>query len=163
MYFDFFLAHSVDANVAAESTLPEWLIKKRKRKCGASIYCKTNYFELICAVESTYINNLIIEMMMAYAHGNLVHAIKCHLLKDKVSYINYMKTCKNNAVNSEEASRNIIKYILEWYANMWSMHFVNYLKGTGNSSINKVVDAQATIVRIVNAVACPKAVSKVET
>ena len=70
IYFDFFLAHSVDANVAAELTLTERLIKKRKRKRGASIYCKTNYFELICAVESTYINNLIIEMMMAYAHSN---------------------------------------------------------------------------------------------
>ena len=114
-------------------------------------------------MESTYLNNLIFKMMMAYAHGNLVHAIKCHLLKDKVSYINYMKTCKNNAVNSEEASRKIIKYILVWYANMRGMHFVKNLKGTGNSSINKVVDFQANIARVVNDVACPKAVSKVET
>ena len=113
MYFDFFLAHSVDANVAAESTLPEQIIKKRKRKSGANIYCNKNYFELICAVESTYINNLIIEMMMAYAHGKLVHDIKWHLLKDKFPFGNFMKSCNNNAVNSEEGSRKIIKYILE--------------------------------------------------
>ena len=46
---------------------------------------------------------------------------------------------------------------------MRGMHFVKNLKGTGNSSINKVVDFQAKIARVVNDVACPKAVSKVET
>ena len=46
---------------------------------------------------------------------------------------------------------------------MLGMHFVKHLKGTGNSSINKVVDAQATITCGVNDVACSKAVSKVRT
>ena len=86
IYFDFFLAHSVDANVAAELTLTERLIKKRKRKRGDNIYCNRNYFELICAVESTDLNNLILKMIIWYAHSNLVQAIKGHLLNHKLDY-----------------------------------------------------------------------------
>ena len=113
IYFDLFLAHPVDANVAAESTLSARLIEKRNMKRGVKIYCKNNYLEIICVVESTYLNNLILKMLMWYARGNLVHAIKGHLLKDKLVFRNFMKSCRNNTVNSEEGSRNIIKYILK--------------------------------------------------
>ena len=45
---------------------------------------------------------------------------------------------------------------------MRGTYFVKHIKGTGNSSISKVVDAQLTRAHIANAVACSKAVSKVK-
>ena len=63
-------------------------------------------------MELTYLNNLILEMMMVYAHGNLVHTIKWHMLNDKLAFRNFMKSCCNNPIHSGEGSRNIIKFIL---------------------------------------------------
>ena len=45
---------------------------------------------------------------------------------------------------------------------MRGTYFVKHIKGTGNSSISKVVDAQSTRARVAKAVACSEAVFKVK-
>ena len=45
---------------------------------------------------------------------------------------------------------------------MRGTYFVKHIKGTGNSSISKVVDAQSTRARVAKAVACSDVVFKVK-
>ena len=83
IYFDFVKNHTMDAESALSVGLPTRLVDKRKRRRGSKIYCSSDFYNFISFVESTFLNNLTLEMMMAYSNGDLVYAIKCHLTKNK--------------------------------------------------------------------------------
>ena len=53
-------------------------------------------------------------------------------------------------------------YIAKKYANMRGTYFVKHIRATGSKDVSKLVDAQATRARVVNAVACSKAVGEVK-
>ena len=73
----------MDAESALSAGLPTRLVDKRKRRRGSKIYCSSDFYNFISFVESTFLNNLTLEIMMAYSNGDLVYAIKCHLTKNK--------------------------------------------------------------------------------
>ena len=52
-----------------------------------------------------------------------------------------------------------MKYIVDRYTNMRGTYFVKFLKGTGNGSVDRLVDSQATRAKVANAVAHTKAVA----
>ena len=89
---------------------------------------------------------------MAYSNGDSAYAIRHHLSIDKVAFEKFASS-RNNDVSGEDGSRKILGYILERYANMRGTHFVKHIKGTGNSIICKVVDAQSTRARVTNSIA----------
>ena len=52
-----------------------------------------------------------------------------------------------------------MNYIVDRYTNMRGTYFVKFLKGTGNGSIHRLVDSQATWAKVANAVARTKGVA----
>jgi hypothetical protein len=50
--------------------LPTSLVERRKRR--ASVYCSRGYFDFVCFIESTYLANLMLKMMMAYNDGDII-------------------------------------------------------------------------------------------
>ena len=70
-YFNFAREQCLDARSAKDAGLPTSIVERRKR--FAKTFCTQQYFEFICFVESTFISNLNLTMMMAYADGDLVH------------------------------------------------------------------------------------------
>lgn len=155
LYFDFARDHSLDADTAKQAGLPTSLVERRKR---ANRYCNQQYYEFISFVESTYLANFNLEMMMAYVDGDLIHEIKMKMIESDVALAKFSSLCnKDESLNTEEMQQ-IMKYIMERYANMRGTYFVKHLKGNGNSSVEKLVDNQATRTRVMNAAACSKAV-----
>ncbi len=52
-----------------------------------SVYCSCDYFEFICIIESVYLANLLLKMIMAYADGDIIAHIKTGIISNQaVSY-----------------------------------------------------------------------------
>ena len=66
---------------------------------------------IYCFLESMYHNNLILEMMVVYVHGNLAHVIKTHHQNNKDTITTFTTLCNNDAIYSKGDSHKIMKYV----------------------------------------------------
>jgi hypothetical protein len=133
--------------------LPTSLVEKRKRR--ASVYCSREYFGFIYLIESIFLANLTLKMMLAYNDGNIVAKIKesiisCNGMRDQFSSL---AGSDNNVDN-----QLILSYIIERYANMRGTYFVRHLKGNSGNQIQKLADSQATRTKVAHAVVYAKKV-----
>jgi hypothetical protein len=78
LFFRFAARHTIDECVAKGMNLPTSLVERRKRR--ALVYCTWEYFYFICVIESIYLTNLTLKMMMAYNDGDIVTKIKLGIL-----------------------------------------------------------------------------------
>ena len=72
-YYQFAMQHSITKKEASEASLPFQLVELRQKK--KLFYASKSYFQFICLVESIYVKNLTLRMMMAYVNGDLVKVI----------------------------------------------------------------------------------------
>ena len=79
LFQNFAQSQSINANEAKALGLPTVLVDMRQR--GASRYCRPEYFQFICFVESVYLANLSLEMMLAHPAGDIIAQIKCNTLQ----------------------------------------------------------------------------------
>jgi len=163
IYHRFALEHSLEEQEATEQTLPISLVKRRKRR--AQVFSTKIYFDFISFVESVYLDNLTLDMMMAYADGDIIHAIKTAILDSEVAREKFMAICNNEDTTerfSDDEAIKLMKYIMERYANMRGSYFVKHLKGTGNggSAVDKLVRGQATRTKVITAAASSKAAAE---
>ena len=68
---------------------------EKKGRCILILFVPSNFFEFICFVESTFLNNLALEMMMAHSNGDLTHFIKLHLMSDEKSFDKFDTLCNS--------------------------------------------------------------------
>jgi len=106
------------------------LVKRREQR--ASVYCSREYFDFVCFVESTYLTNLTLKMMMTYNDGDIISKIKFGILsnndsRDRIS-------CLSGSDN-EDDNCLLLAYIMERYVNMWGTYFVNHLKGNSGDQL----------------------------
>jgi hypothetical protein len=78
LYFMFAASHTCDERAAKTLDLPTSLVEKRKWR--ASVYCSHEYFGFICLIESIFLANLTLKMMLPYNDGNIVAKIKESIL-----------------------------------------------------------------------------------
>ena len=76
--FSFAAAQTIDGCAAKGMNLPSSLVERRKRR--ASVYCTREYFDFICRIESIFLANLTLKMMLAYSDGDIVTRIKTSIL-----------------------------------------------------------------------------------
>jgi len=69
LFYRFAARHTVDECVAWGMNLPTSLVERRKHR--ASVYCTQEYFYFICVIESIYLANLMLKMMLAYNDGDI--------------------------------------------------------------------------------------------
>ncbi|KAL9181669.1 hypothetical protein ACHAXT_012012 [Thalassiosira profunda] len=154
LYHDFAADQCIEKDAAIALGLPTSLVERRKRM--AKMYPTQQYFDFIKLVESTYLANLNLEMMMAYVEGNLIHLIKTKILASDVVVDQFAKLCNEDGERDADEMQLLLSYIMDRYANMRGTYFVKYLKATGNGGTESRVDAQATRTRVVSAVARSK-------
>ena len=152
LYFDFVLDNTLDEKEAKDACLPTSLVERRKRI--AKMFSSKAYFEFICFVESVYLANFSLEMMMAYSDGNLIHEIKMHMLKSDVAMDKFSCLCNPDEDLTSTQMQQLMNYIMERYTNIRGTYFVKHLKGTsGKSTIDTLVQSQANRDRVATAVA----------
>ena len=78
LFFRFAARRTIDECVAKGMNLPTSLVERRTRR--ALVYCTWEYFYFICVIESIYLTNLTLKMMMAYNDGDIVTKIKLGIL-----------------------------------------------------------------------------------
>jgi hypothetical protein len=128
---------TIDECVAKGMNLPTSLVERRKRR--ASVYCTREYFYFICVIESIYLANLTLKMMMAYNDGDIVAKIKLGIL----SHIDTRNrfSCLSGSDN-EDDNRQLLVYIMERYANMRGTYFAKHLKGNSGDQLKKLPAAR---------------------
>jgi hypothetical protein len=137
--FTFVASHTVDERAAKMMNLPTSLVERRKQ--WASVFCTRGYFNFICRIESIFLANLTLKMMLGYSDGDIVTRIKMSILshiemRERISFLSGSDNEANNQL--------LLTYIIERYANMWGTYFVMHLKGNSRNQIQKLADSQET-------------------
>jgi hypothetical protein len=135
LYFMFAALNTIDEHSAKALNLPTSLVERQKRR--ASVYCTREYFDFICLVESIYLANLTLKMMLAYNDGNIVNVIKMSILLHKATMdsCSCLSSSKNNDNNTL-----LLTYIIERYSHMRGTYFVKHLKGNSGNQFQKLAD-----------------------
>jgi hypothetical protein len=76
----------------------------------------TRYFDFICLVESIFLANLMLKMMLAYNTGNIVAVIKTRILAHEGTKHRFSLLLGSN---NKDDNQLLLGYILEIYANKW--------------------------------------------
>ncbi len=120
-------------------SLPTSLVERRKWR--ASVYYTQEYFDFLCLVESIFVANLMLTMMLAYNDGNIVAMIKTRILAHKGTKNRFLSFsgCDNN-----DDDQLLLGYILERYANMQGTFFIKHLKRNSANKIQKLANSQTT-------------------
>jgi hypothetical protein len=141
--FMFAAMHTIDEQSAKALNLPTSLVEKRKRR--ALVYCTSKYFDFICLVESIYLANLALKMMLAYNNDNIVTAIKTSILLHKAMMDSF--SCLSSSKNDDD-NKLLLMYIIERYSHMWRSYFVKHLKENSGNQVQKLADCQATRTKV---------------
>ena len=145
----------INGGEAKSAGLPTSLVDRRKR--GKQIYCTKQYYDFICLVESVYLANLTLKMMVAYDDGNIISRIKPSLLANtfvQERFAALFAFSGGTAIEAEQ--KQILEYIMDRYANMRGNFFARHLKYNCGDLLAKRVDNQATRTKVLHAAHCTK-------
>jgi hypothetical protein len=128
-------------------------VSRGEEERRALVYCSCEYFDFVCLVESTYLANLTLKMMLVYNDGDIISKIKLGILshddrRDRFS-------CLSDS-NYEDNNQLLLAYILERYANMRGTYFVKHLKGNSGDQLKKLASCQAARMKVGHAVVYAK-------
>ena len=149
IYTQFAEMHCLSEDKARELGLPIGLVQRRRRR--ANMYCSEKYYNFIGdVIESTHVANLTLDMMMAYADGDIICEIKERILKSDAVKSKFAALCSttDEATFSTEDTEKLLAYILDRYANMRGAYFVKHMRGCQNSSAGKLAQSQATRTKV---------------
>ena len=70
LYFTFAASQTIDVIRTKRMNLPTSLVERRT--WWSLFFCTCKYFDFICRVESIFLANLMLKMMLAYSNGDIV-------------------------------------------------------------------------------------------
>jgi hypothetical protein len=76
--FTFVASHTIDERAAKSMNLLTSLVERRKRQ--ESVFCTHGYFNFICCIETIFLANLTLKMMMVDSNGDIITRIKTSIL-----------------------------------------------------------------------------------
>jgi hypothetical protein len=151
LYFMFAALHTIDEHSAKALNLPTSLVERQKQR--ALVYCTLKYFDFICLVESIYLANLTLKMMLAYNDCNIANVIKMSTLLHKTTMDSF--SCLSSSKNYDDNTL-LLTHIIERYSHMREPYFVKHLKANSGNQLQKLVDCQATRTKVAHAVVYAK-------
>jgi hypothetical protein len=157
LYARFAEQHSIGEKAALEKFMPVSLVQKRNHR--SLLFCSPDYFNFICFVESVYLDNLTLEMLMGHPEGNIIQVIKSSILGSDLALQKFDRLCIDDEHQySAEEKRLLLQYVMDRYANMRGTYFVKFLSGTrGASTTETQVASLATRTKVLSTVASSKA------
>ncbi len=114
LFLEFSNTHSIDEDMAQSLGLLTSLVERRKH--NSSAYCSRDYFKFMCFVESVYLANVSLKMIMAYADGDIIAQIKTSIIGNQTARDSFAALSGNQF--DECQCQEFMAYILERYANM---------------------------------------------
>ena len=123
------------------------------RKGRASVYCTREYFYFICVIESIYLANLRLQMMLACNDGDIVAKIKLGILSHNDTRNSFFYLLGSD---NKDDNQQLLVYIMERYVNMRGTYFAKHLKGNSGDQIQKLASCQATRTKVAHAVVYAK-------
>ena len=100
--------------------------------------------------------------MMASVEGDFIHEIKSAMILSDVVTSRFDRLFDDNDTLNCDNKREILKYVLERYANMQGTHFVKHLKGNSNRDVDKLVASQSTRTCVANGLVQSKVAGEVK-
>ena len=115
--------------------LPCALVELRQKK--KLYYASEAYFGFILFLESIYLKNLTLRMMMAHSDGDLVKAIHDYVILSDEVRSKFSDLFENDSEVEVEDRMTILKYIAERYVHMRGCWFVKFMKNNRNKSLGE--------------------------
>ena len=159
IYERFAEQHNIGEESAKEQNMPISLVLKRNFRL--LMFCSLEYYKFICFIESVYLDNLTLEMMIGHPEGNIIAVIKSHILGSKLALNKFAGLFGNEGhAYAKDERKLLLNYIMDRYANMRGTYFVKFLRGTQRASITDIqIGSQATRTRVQSKAASSKAVA----
>ena len=133
-YYQFTMQHSITKKEASEASLPFQLVELRQKK--KLFYASKRYFQFICLVESIYVKNLTLRMMMAYVDGDLVKVINDTIKSSEITRSKFFALFREGVDESDRLE--VMSYVLERYLHMRGCWFVKYLKTSTDKTLGEM-------------------------
>jgi hypothetical protein len=108
---------------------------------------------VICLVESIYLDNLTLKMMLSYNKGNIFTVIKRSILLHEATMDSFSRL---SGSKKDDDKKLLLMYIIERYGQMQGIFFVKHLKGNSGNQVQKLADCQATRTKVAQAVVYAK-------
>ncbi len=138
--------------------LPSSLVEMRQKK--KLFFATRQFFDFVKLLESTYVKNLTLKMMMAYADGDLVKTINDALLASELIRNKFDGLFGNEDGEAGERYK-VLEYLLELYVHMQGCWFVKYMKGRRNKTRGETkAEAAPTRTKVAYAHVQSKAIAK---
>jgi hypothetical protein len=151
LYFRFAASHTINEKEAKAVNLPTSLVERRKKR--ASVYCSREYFDFILIVESVFLANLLLKMMLVFNDGDIVARIKTSIVSHEATMDVFFCLA---ASEDDDDNKLLLAYIIERHTNMQGTYFVRHLKGNSGNQVQKLADCQATRTKVAHAVVYAK-------
>jgi len=97
---------------AKDANLPVSLVEKRNKR--SSVYCLREYFEFILIVESVFLVNLSLKMMLAYNHGDIVAKIESSIVAHEDTMEIFVRLTESSKEDVND-NKFLLAYIVERY------------------------------------------------
>ena len=165
-FVDFAKHNKISCLDAKLADLPYTLVELRQHK--SLFFGSKDYFEWIKMVESTYIHNLTLNMMIAFADGDLVEVIDSKIkTSEKIRAKFFLLFDSSNTDDDDDGDEEkeqhrlaIMYFILDRYVWMRGCWFVKYMKGNQGKSLGeRLMDSAPTSTKVAHAAIKSKAVA----
>ena len=112
-YQSFAKSHKLTLHSAKDASLPCDLVELRQKK-----FPDKQYFDFIRLIESIYVHNLTISLMVAYVDGDLIQAIDAKIKSCDEVWSKFSALFSAENETSEANRLKIMNYTLERYIKM---------------------------------------------
>ena len=132
VYKQFAASHSIEMEEAREANLPSSLVELRRKK--KLFFVTESYFDFIRFIESIYLHNLTLKMMMAHSNGDLAGTIHDAIITNETVHARFSLLFPDGSSIDEGDRPDILSFVLERYVHMRGCWFVRYMKKSQNKS-----------------------------
>lgn len=134
-YMDFAVRHNLSESEAKAASLPTEVVDQRERKF---LFCSSSeYFDFKQIVESVYLANLNLMMMLAYADGCLCYEIHQAIINDDGIRDHFFGLCKNiDSLQDDETALNVMHFLLLCFVRMRGHWFAQSMRAEVGDSYN---------------------------
>jgi hypothetical protein len=151
--------YSISKKDALDEGLPSEVVDRRE-KTALHRSSKQFFFLFIQGIESVFLSNLNLKMMMAYSDGNLCEGIRRGIMTNDTIVGEFIHMCNNveNMPLEISVRMDIMAFALKKYVNMMGHWFLKTMKGHQKGFKDDAISGKAaTRTKVAATIACSKA------
>lgn len=150
LYQSFASTHMLTKEEAKEANLPTSMVEQREIKGGGSFCrCSKGYFDFIQEIESVFLKNLTLKMMVAYDKGDLIVAIGDAVLSSDRLRSKFDDLAEEAGIDDEARSKELYQYVITLFTGMRGRWFIKTVRG--QESTASIFSKAATRKKVANA------------